>query len=140
MSPRAFVYPMFAMVLLTASVLVRLFRARVRAVSSGQVNASYYWTYQSGAEPGDAAKLSRHFSNLFEAPVLFYACCLAAMVTGRCGLVSLSLAWLYVIARIVHTYIHTGSNRLRKRIAAYFASWLVLVAMWVVLVIDVAWA
>lgn len=138
MDSQLLIYPMFALVVLTSSVLIRLFRARVRAVSSGAVSAAYFRTYQDGAEPADSAKISRHFTNLFESPVLFYAGCLAAMVLDHVSALLLVLAWLYVIARIVHAYIHMGANRVRQRLAAYFASWLVLFAMWLVLVVSVA--
>jgi len=140
MDSRLLIYPMFALVVLTSSVLVRLFRARVRAVSTGTVTAAYFRTYQDGAEPADSAKISRHFINLFESPVLFYTGCLAAMVVDQVSALFLVLAWLYVAARIVHAFIHMGANRVRRRLVAYFASWLVLFAMWLVLVASVAMA
>lgn len=133
----ALVYPMFAMVVLTAFVLVRLFRSRVGAVKAGQVTASYFRLYQGAVEPETTAKNSRHFSNLFEAPTLFYAVCIAAMVTQQTGTVMIVLAWAYVAARIAHAAIHLGPNRLRHRVRAYFASWLVLGAMWIELVVGV---
>ena len=132
------VFPMFAMVLLTATVLVRLFRSRVRAVREGQLPASYFRIYQGGIEPDYAIKTSRHFVNLFEAPTLFYVACVAAMVTRAGGAVMLALAWCYIATRLAHAYIHLGPNRLRQRIRAYFSSWLVLIAMWVWLVFSVA--
>jgi hypothetical protein len=128
---------MAAMVLLTVVVLVRLFRSRVAAVRGGHVEAAYFRLYQ-GVEPETTRKVSRHFTNLFEAPTLFYVACLAGMVVGIEGPVLPGLAWGYVAARAVHAFIHLGGNRLRKRILAYFASWLFLVAMWVSLVIVVA--
>ena len=132
------VFPMFAMVVLTATVLARLFRSRVRAVREGQLPASYFRVYQGAAEPDYALKASRHFVNLFEAPTLFYVACLAAMVSGVGGPVMLALAWVYVATRLVHSYVHLGANRLRHRIRAYFAGWLVLIAMWAWLVVSVA--
>ena len=131
-------FPMFAMVLLTATVLVRLFRSRVRAVREGQLPASYFRIYQGGIEPDYAIKTSRHFVNLFEAPTLFYVACLAAMVTRTGGSLMLALAWVYVATRLAHAYIHLGPNRLRHRIRAYFSGWLVLIAMWAWLAISVA--
>jgi len=128
---------MFALVVLTAVVLVRMFRARVRAVKTGAVSASYFRVYQEGVEPPESAKISRHFANLFEAPVLFYVACLAALALNRVSVPLLILAWVYVLARLIHAFVHMGSNRLRKRIAAYFASWVVLVSMWVVLVVTI---
>jgi hypothetical protein len=127
------IYPMFAMVLLTATVLVLLFRSRVRAVRENRISAKYFRIYQGEVEPESTAKPARHFTNLFEAPTLFYAACLAAMVTGETGTTFVALAWAYVAARVVHAWVHLGSNRLRLRIRAYFAGWLVLLAMWVLL-------
>ena len=62
------------------------------------------------------------------------------MVTGQSGAAIVALAWAYVAARLAHAYIHLGSNRLRLRIRAYFAGWLVLVAMWIMVVAGVATA
>lgn len=137
MSVPNLLYPMAAMVLLTVVVLVRLFRSRVAAVRGGQVDAAYFRLYQGSDEPESTRKLSRHFTNLFEAPTLFYVACLAGMVVGVTGPVLVILAWGYVAARSVHALVHLGGNRLRKRILAYFASWLFLVAMWVTLVVAV---
>jgi hypothetical protein len=129
---------MFAMVLLTFGVLLTLFRTRARFVREGAVDAAYFKTYQAGAEPEASARLARHFVNLFEAPTLFYVACLAAIVTDQYSTLLNGLAWLYVALRFVHTYIHTGSNRLNHRIAAYFSSWAVLLALWICIVIGVA--
>jgi hypothetical protein len=132
------VYPMFAMVMLTFLTLVRLFRARTRFVREGAVSARYFKTYQEGSEPEESAKLARHFANLFEAPVLFYAGCLAAIVTGQAGTATTVLAWGYVAARVVHTFVHTGRNELTHRIAAYFTSWALLLLLWGWIVIGLA--
>jgi hypothetical protein len=135
--PLTLIYPMFAMVLLSFVVLIRLFRSRVSAVKAGELQTSYFRLYRGAVEPESTVKVSRHFSNLFEAPTLFYVVCLAAMVTQKGGTLMQTLAWAYVLARIVHAFIHLGSNRLRWRVRAYFVSWLVLLAMWIVLVIAV---
>jgi hypothetical protein len=132
------IYPMFAMVLLTATVLVILFRSRVRAVRENRISVTYFRIYQGEVEPESSAKPARHFSNLFEAPTLFYAACLAAMVTGQTGTTMVVLAWTYVAARVAHAWIHLRGNRLRLRIRAYFGGWLVLLAMWIVLAVGAA--
>ena len=134
----AIVYPMFAMVLLTASVLVIMFRSRVRAVRENALASSYFRVYQGGTEPDYAVKPSRHFVNLFEAPTLFYAACLAALATGTTGPAILSLAWAYFAIRVVHALVHIGRNRLRHRIRVYGASWAVLLALWICVVVAVA--
>ena len=131
------IYPMFAMVLLTAFVLATLFRSRVGAVREGLLSAAYFRIYQGETEPESSAKPARHFVNLFEAPVLFYVVCLAAMITHFTGIAMQALAWIYVAARVVHAYVHLGGNRLRHRMRAYFFSWGVLLAMWIYLLAGV---
>jgi hypothetical protein len=138
MSDFQLVYPMFALVLLTGTVLIILFRSRVRAVREGKLTSRYFRTYQGEVEPEQSVKPARHFSNLFEAPTLFYAACLTAMVIHDTGAIVQALAWIYVAARVLHAYIHLGGNRLRWRINAYFAGWLLLMAVWIHIVLHVA--
>jgi hypothetical protein len=111
---------------------------RVAAVKRGEVDARFYKTYQGGPEPRKAAQHSRHFVNLFENPVLFYAACLAAMVTGQGTGLIVWLAWAYVACRVIHTTVHLGGNKIPPRMIVYGASWVVLLAMWTVLVAGVA--
>jgi hypothetical protein len=138
MRDHSLVYPMFAMVLLTFSIVVRLFRARTASVASGAVTSGYFKTYQGGSEPAASAQLARNFSNLFEAPVLFYAACVAALALQLQGPVIPGLAWSYVVLRAVHSYIHTGRNKLKARILAYFLSWIALLLLWGTIVLTVA--
>jgi hypothetical protein len=125
-------------VFLTFFVLITLFRSRIRMVREGHATVSYFRTFQGSQEPEYAVKPARHLSNLFEAPTLFYAACLAAMLVGITGWVVLSLAWGYVAARCVHAYIHLGGNRVRYRLRAYFIGWLLLLALWVYVAAAVA--
>ena len=138
MSVHNLIYPMAAMVLLTAVVLVLMFRARVAAVRSGLIEVEYFRLHQGAREPAESLKYSRHFTNLFEAPILFYTACLAAMVVGLNTTAMAVLAWVYVAVRILHAFIHLGANRLRFRRNAYGLGWLVLLGMWGYLVTAIA--
>lgn len=138
MSEYALVYPMAAMVLLTFIVLMRMVLGRVAAVRRGDVDARFYKTYQGDDEPRAAAQNTRHFVNLFENPVLFYAACVVAMITGQGTGLVFWLAWAYVAARILHAFVHLGSNKIPPRMAVYGVSWLLLLAMWATLVAGVA--
>jgi hypothetical protein len=131
------VYPMATLVLLTFVVLIRLFRSRVSAVREGQLSIKYYRVFQGESEPESTLKPARHFVNLFEAPTLFYAGCLAAIASGDYGLLLLAIAWAYVAARVVHAIIHLTGNRVRYRMRAYFLSWVLLLALWVHVVVRV---
>jgi hypothetical protein len=138
MSELSLVYPMLAMVLLTFVVLIVLFRSRLRMIREGHAPVSYFRLFQGSLEPDFAAKPARHLANLFEAPTLFYAGCLAAMIAGVTGAAVMALAWGYVAARLVHAAVHLGGNRVRHRLRAYAVSWLLLLALWVHVAIAVA--
>lgn len=127
------IYPMFAMFLLSALVLIKMFRTRVQAVQSGQVKMSYFKIYNQEVSSDEMIQASRHFTNLFEAPVLFYVVCLLGLLFSE-GTIFLILAWIYVISRYAHAYIHIGPNKIMWRMSAYAMSWLVLAAMWLLLV------
>jgi len=132
------IFPMLAMVLLTFGVAVVLFRARLRAIREGHTPVSYFRVLQGSQEPEFLAKPTRHLINLFETPVLFYAGCLAGMVTGVNDAVVVGLAWAYVVARVLHAWVHLGSNRVRIRLRVFALGWLCLLALWIYIAVAVA--
>jgi hypothetical protein len=131
-------YPMLALVLITFGVAVALFRARVRSVREGHTPVSYFRVFDGAPEPEFLAKPTRHFTNLFEAPTLFYAGCLAAMIVGVTGTAAVILAWGYVAARFIHAWVHLGGNRVRHRFRIYLASWVFLLSLWIYVCTAVA--
>ena len=137
MAAGSLVFPMAAMVLLTFGVAVMLFRARVRAVREGQIPMSYFRVFQGGSEPEYLAQTTRQFANLFETPILFYAGCLAAMAVNVSGPIAVGLAWLYVISRCAHAWVHLGRNRIRHRLPVYLAGWFVLLGLWLYVCVAV---
>jgi hypothetical protein len=131
MSEFHLVYPMAAMVLLTFSVAVVLFRARIRSVREGHTPVSYFRVFAGSQEPEFLVQPTRHFANLFEVPTLFYAACLAAMVVGATGTPAVVLAWGFVAARLGHSWVHLGGNRVRYRLRFYLAAWICLLVLWI---------
>src|ERR1044072_8337669 len=99
MSTFALVFPTLALVFLTFGVSVVLFRARLRSVREGHTPVSYFRGFPGSPDPEFLLKPTRHYVILFETPVLFYAGCLAAMVTGVAGPLVVALAWGYVASR-----------------------------------------
>jgi len=131
-------YPMLALVLLTFGVAVVLFRARKRSVREGHTPVSYFRTFHGSQEPEFLAQATRHFSNLFETPTLFYAGCLAAMVANVTDAFAVAVAWGYVAARCLHAWIHLRGNRLRHRVPVFFTSFLLLLILWIYICVKVA--
>jgi hypothetical protein len=119
---------MFALV---AFILVKMARIRFGAVYSGEMDPAFYKTFQDGQEPEHIRVVTRHFINQFEVPVLFHVIVILAYVTHHVSWPMVGLAWGYVAIRYVHSYVHLGSNDVLLRARLYFASGLVLAAMWV---------
>ena len=128
--------PLFAMAFLTLIVLITLARSRFKAAKAREVDVSYYKVYQGSEEPEHIRKISRNYSNLFEAPVLFYLAVILTMTLKIQSYTLLVLAWTFVILRHFHSYIHCRSNKVIHRFRLFALSVGVLFAYWVVLLIN----
>lgn len=135
------IYPMFALILLTFGVAGYLLALRVLAVRRRQVPIGYFRLNTGDQPPPQRAEAAaRHYSNLFEVPLLFYITCVTAMVLDYPGRIMLILAWLYVATRLVHSLIHLSYNNVIHRLGAFSLSNLVLLAMWGLLIAHYAGA
>src|SRR6266404_6253911 len=125
------IYPMFAMVVLTVMVGFVTFVTRIQSARTGKVDPRYFKTFSFGTPTDDVLKTGRHFTNLFEVPTLFYAACLAGMMVGVAGIVPLIFAWLFVLARSAHAWIHIGRNKIYPRIASFMFGFACTFGLWV---------
>ena len=105
-------------------------RLRYSAVNSGDIDINYFKTYQNYTGPEAAMVHSRHFTNLFEVPVMFYVISIFIYLENCVNIYFLSLLWSYVLLRYVHSYIHLGSNNIMKRYKVYTLSIFVLTMTW----------
>ena len=129
MMEKAFLLPLFSMVLLNLLVWLRLYQTRLGEMKRRRIHP------QSVASSAQMAALedtraADNFRNLFELPVLFYAAVLLIIVSRSDSLVLLALAWAFVALRYLHSYIHCTYNRVKDRFSAYLFSGLALWALW----------
>jgi len=123
--------PMGAMALLTFIVLGFIPSRRFRAVFARQVSADDFKLGESPRVPPHVALANRNYMNLLELPVLFYIACLMYYVAGRLDQAALTVAWVYVALRAVHSMIHVSYNNVIHRLIAFAVSNFVLAAFWV---------
>ena len=121
--------PAFVQFVLTVYVLTRMGQGRVRAVRSGQVKRSQIDTNKS-AYPEAVQKFANNYQSQFELPVLFYAVLAFALATGLVDDALIGLAWAFVGARLVHSFVHTGANSIVTRFKVFAAGLVFLVGMW----------
>jgi hypothetical protein len=136
MDPTAILYPGIVMFFLTASVVIYMGIKRYAAIQSREVSIKYYRLFSEGTQPARLQLISRHVQNHFEVPPLFYIVVLFIYVSGTVTPLKVTLAWLYVVSRCVHSYIHLGSNNVSQRFFVFGGSGLVLVALWLSLLFS----
>lgn len=139
MSDVRLLYPVFAQVGLTFVLLMAMGRARARAARRGEVKIKDIALGQR-AWPDRVTQISNAFHNQLELPLLFYVAVAFIMLTRTGDVVQLALAWLFVVLRLAHAWIHTTSNQVIRRFYVYLAGAVVLIAMWVILAVRVVLA
>jgi hypothetical protein len=87
--------------------------------------------------PEKIAQVSNSFRNQFELPVLFYVLTILSIITRHADVIFVVLAWVFVLSRIVHAYIHVTSNQVMQRGAVYGIGAIVLIVMWVIFMIRI---
>jgi len=122
--------PAFAMVGLTAIVMLRMLFERTRQMQAGSIRFRDIPSGSQMAARFADTRAADNYRNLFEMPVLFYLALLVAASTGLVGPLSLGLAWAYVALRCVHSAIHCGYNRVMHRFYAFLGSNIVLWSLW----------
>ncbi|MDO3434043.1 MAPEG family protein [Rhizobium sp. CBN3] len=121
-------WPLLAHVALVYGIYALLGTRRAKMVRAGKIEQSEY--RENRDEPAESLVVKNCLANQFELPVLFYACCVLLYVTEADNLVSVCLAWTFVILRYAHAAIHVTSNDLRYRSPIFAAGYLVLAVMW----------
>jgi len=132
------VWPAFALFALTMMQVARLAHMRFAAARAGRVDPRYYKVFRGEVEPPELAAVSRNVITLYEMPTLFYAGTAIAVAAGHSSVILAVLGWTYFALRCLHSAIHVTSNKVLWRFRVFAASWLVLVAYWVVLGVGLA--
>jgi hypothetical protein len=128
---QAIIWPMVAMVAITFVAWTVMFIRRIGYMQANRLDpqsAPVRAARTGYGEPAEQA--SDNWTNLFEAPVLFYALCLALFATNLASDNMVIAAWVYVALRAVHTAIHLTYNKVMHRFAAYAISSLLLFGLW----------
>ena len=128
---------MFAQVLLTFTVMVIMGRRRFAAAKNKTISMSDFATMKLEHAGNKVRVADRNFINQFEIPVLFFVACLAALQLNAAGYVFITLAWGFVISRVIHSIIHLGSNSVKPRYYSFLLGCLLVLTMWVLLVMRV---
>jgi hypothetical protein len=131
MSVASLLLPLFVQVGLTFALMLWMATHRVRAVKSGAVRPRDIALREPNWPPR-VTQIANCFHNQLELPVLFYVLVALILITNTNSTIFVLLAWLFVITRLVHAFIHTTTNRVDRRFYAMAAGMVILLVMWVI--------
>lgn len=129
-------FPMICLVLITGGMGVAMLAARYQAVREGNIGIAYFKYNRGGKPPEYLLKITQHFDNLLETPMLFYLSVIVIHILEKVDLIYIGAAWLYIAARIAHAWIHLTSNNVLQRKNAFIVSYLLIFAIWIRLLIQ----
>ena len=136
MSVSSLLLPVFVQVGLTFMLMLWMGRLRMAALRSGRVKQEDIALRQPNW-PARATQVANCFHNQLELPFLFYALVAFILVTSTTSLIFVILAWVFVVSRIVHAWIHTGHNEVFQRGTALGVGFVALAAMWIIFAVRV---
>ena len=136
MSIQAVLLPLFVEVALTFVLLFWMAGARFAAVRRGDVRPRDVALGESNW-PKQETQIANAYHNQIQLPVLFYVLTILAIVTRHADLLFVVLAWIFVVLRLAHAYVHVTSNRLGRRFAVFAAGAVVLVVMWAIFILRI---
>ncbi len=127
--------PLFVQVLLTFVVAYMLSSHRIRAARRGEMPDQV--ALREPNWPPHVRQIENNYLNQFELPVLFYLLTILAIITRHADLFFVLMAWVFVVLRILHAYVHLTSNVLKIRGPLFFAGLVVLTIMWLLFIIRI---
>jgi hypothetical protein len=130
MTVKMVLLPVFVQVALTYALLFWMAYARSGSIKRGETKIRDIALGQS-AWPTWPQQISNNYASQFQVPLLFYVVVILALFTRTADLIFVVLSWLFVLARIAHTYVHTTSNHVPTRFNVFAVGVFVLLAMWI---------
>lgn len=124
--------PAVVLALLTLLISLVVTTWRTISVVKGQLPADFYRLYRGDNPAGEGLlRVERHYYNLLEAPILFYATIPLILALGAMDQAFVTLAWWYVGLRVIHTLVHLLINHPVLRLLPWFGSYIVLCLIWI---------
>lgn len=128
MESKLIFYPIISQIILTFIMYIRLTIVKHRALANSEIDLDRR-ALHSDAWPDSVLKTSNNLQNQFESPVLFYALCFMLWALNSVNVFSLLIAWGFVFLRVLHAFVHTGSNTVAIRKKVFMTSTILLIVL-----------
>ncbi len=87
--------------------------------------------------PRPIQQINNSYTSQFEMPVLFYVLTILALITKHADVLFVVMAWIFVLARLAHAYIHITSNNVNQRGPVFGIGAVVLAIMWLIFIVRI---
>jgi hypothetical protein len=132
----AVLLPLFVEVTLTFVLLVWMAYLRTTALAGGAVKPRDI-ALREPSWPSRATQVANAFHNQLELPVLFYVLTILVWITRHADYLFVVMAWIFVVLRLAHAFIHVTGNDVRRRGAVFIMAAIVLAAMWLIFMLRI---
>ena len=126
---KLFLLPLFLHLVLILWVGSLTLSARIKAVRNGSAKM-HEIAMDTGAWPRKVRLLGNNFDNQFQSPMLWYGVSAMIVALQMVDTVFVGLSWMFLLTRVAHSYVHTGSNYIPSRMRIYLFGFATLVLMW----------
>ncbi|MFT4519457.1 MAG: hypothetical protein ACI9JM_001853 [Halioglobus sp.] len=126
----AILTPVLALITWTMVIWAWMYALRIPAMQAAQIDP------QDAQHPGSLSvlpsnvrRVADNYNHLHEQPTVFYALAFYSALAGTGAGAIVSLAWLYVGLRVVHSLIQCTANKVMLRFSVFALSSLVLIGI-----------
>jgi hypothetical protein len=134
MQPHLIYWPVLVQIAIPLAVLILNGRRKAADVAAGKHRPDESATNNT-AWSLPVVLTSNNLANQAQLPVLFYVLCLIMAQVNAVSALTLSIAWLFVISRILHAYVHVSTNYVPLRMRAFLFGALMLILLFILCII-----
>ena len=128
--------PLFVQVALTLGLFCYMAYHRVGSINRGEVHPRDIALREPNWPPR-VLQIANAAHNQLEIPMLFYVLTILSIITRHADIIFVVLAWVFVLLRLFHAYIHVTHNRVPRRGLVFGLGLLVLIIMWVIFMVRI---
>lgn len=128
------IYPMAFYVFAMWALAVTMFLSRVRAIQENKAMYKYFRTFMGEGPSERVMVIGRHYDNQFQVPILFLITGTLHYSLGMVNLATVILAWIFVLSRAGHSWVHLGKNKLQDRVRFFALGWMAVLLLWIQLI------
>ena len=137
MNTSSILLPLLVQISLTLIMFLILGARKTSAIKAGGVDREKT-ALDNSAWPEPVVKTSNNIANQFQTPIIFYTLAILFHVTNTVTTTVLVLAWVYSVSRLLHAFVHIGSNFVPARFGLFVIGVVSLMVMTVIAFMNLA--